>query len=96
MQAKSGLASGRLTVPGTFDGTKPVITATGTYADMALIIQEVTGLATGTTLAAMVDGTPAVIGGGTSTTTTGLPAYTSTAASEYLIAVYGDDGDGIT
>jgi hypothetical protein len=75
-------------------GTKPVITVTlsGTGTpDVAILIQEVSGLATGNTLAAMIDGT-AGTGSGTGGASTGSPSYTSTAAGEYLAAVYGDNG----
>jgi hypothetical protein len=75
-------------------GTKPAITVTLTgtgIPDVALLIQEVSGLATGNTLAAMVDGTAAA-NFGTGGASTGSPSYTSTAAAEYLVSAYGDNG----
>jgi hypothetical protein len=73
-------------------GTKPTITATfSTSAIASLLIQEVSGLATGSTLAAMIDGTPGT-NFGSNGASTGSPTYSSTAANEYLVSVYGDDG----
>lgn len=76
-------------------GTKPTITATWTVGqnitDKAMLLQEVSGLAVGNTLAAMIDGT-AGSNGGTGGSSTGSPTYSSTAAGEYLVSVYGDDG----
>lgn len=77
-------------------GTKPTITATpstlGTFAG-GLIIQEISGIS------AAGDGTPGTVqvvlgtGGGS----TGNPTYSSNAAGEYLLSVYGDaNGDGRT
>jgi hypothetical protein len=59
----------------------------------SMLIQEVSGLLAGNTTA-MMDGTPS--------TTVGSPdpavaaAYSSTAAGEYLVAMYGDEGEGVT
>jgi hypothetical protein len=77
-------------------GTKPTITATFSNAPAAsILIQEVPGLATGTTLAAMVDGTPGT-GSGNAIGATGSPSYASTVSGEYLVAVYGDNGGPTT
>jgi hypothetical protein len=77
-------------------GTKPTITVTSTVAaEISLLIQEVPGLATGTTLAAMVDGTPGT-GFGNATGATGSPTYASAVSGEYLVAVYGDNGGPTT
>ena len=75
-------------------GTKPTITATiGTNFGAKILLQEVTGLVAGNT-SAMLDGTAATATGTTSPATTG--AYSSAAASEYLVACYGDPGLGIS
>jgi hypothetical protein len=73
-------------------GTKPVITATfstATEQGCVVFIQEVAGLAHGNTTAAMIDGSAATTTGATGSST-GSPSYSSTAASEYLVALYGD------
>src|SRR5262249_57193031 len=61
----------------------------------AILIEEVSGLATGSTTAACFDGTAGTSSGtlvsGANTVTLG--AYSSTAASEFLIIAYDDDGD---
>ena len=78
-------------------GLKPTITATlgsGT-ANMSILVQEVSGLAVGNTLAAMIDGTTG-FSSGSGTGPTGSPSYTSSASGEYLVSVYGDDGGPIT
>lgn len=77
-------------------GTTPTITATvtGSPNGMALLVQEVSGLATGSTSGACLDGSP-----GTDTNNNQLPgaftvpAYSSSVASEYLVAVWSDNGD---
>ena len=77
-------------------GTKPTITVTfGIAGSASILVQEVSGLAAGNTTA-MIDGTAgtaAVTGSSGSTTS---PSYSSTAANEYLVVVYGDLGNGIT
>ena len=71
-------------------GTKPAITVTvGAAWAITAIIQEVAGLAVGNTLAAMVDGTPGTPANGFGGTTTGTPAYSTTATGEYLVSVFG-------
>jgi hypothetical protein len=77
-------------------GAKPALTAalSGGTANIAILIQEVSGLLAGNT-AAMADGNPAGLSGA-ATGTTGSPAYSSTAASEYLVSAYGDDGGPVT
>ena len=79
-------------------GTKPTITVTANTAlatnfGLALLIQEVSGLLAGNTTA-MLDGSIAENDGNSASATTG--AYSSTAASEYLVAVYGDQGISVT
>jgi hypothetical protein len=82
-------------VPAGDAGTKPAITYTHSQiGDMSLLIQEVSGLATGNTLAAMVDGTAGTATGTTSPTTS--PTYSSTAANEYLVCCFGDNLFGDT
>jgi hypothetical protein len=83
-------------------GTKPTITATLNAAvsnfGCTLLIQEVSGLLAGDT-SAMLDGTGS---SNTSNPSTGTAspatsaAYSSTAANEYLITIYGDPGNGVT
>lgn len=72
-------------------GTKPTITATfGTTFGNVELLEEVSGLAVGNTLAAMVDGTP-VTGSGTTSPAT-CSGYTSSVAGEYLVGIVGDAG----
>jgi hypothetical protein len=75
-------------------GTKPTITATlsgsaNVYGD--LLIQEVSGLQSGTSC---LDGTAGTIAGSTASGdySTGTPSYTSTASNEYLVSLYCDNG----
>jgi hypothetical protein len=70
-------------------GALPVITATfaGASNGCALVIQEVSGLLAGGTGADGTAGTETISSGNTSS-----PSYSSTAANEYLVACYGDDG----
>src|SRR5581483_4610183 len=78
-------------------GTKPTITATTasvTGSGAPITIQEVSGLLAGNTTA-MLDGSPGTAAGSTGTSTTS-PAYSTSAASEYLVAVYGDYEDAVT
>lgn len=78
-----------LDVPSADVGTKPTTTLTMTGTNGAsLLVQEVSGLATGVDR----DGT-AANKNGAGGTSTGNPAYTSTAAGEYLITV-GGSGNG--
>ena len=83
----------QLDTPAGDAGTKPVITATASSGtpDMSILVQEVSGLAAGTTNAAVIDGTPGAASG-TGGSSTGSPAYASSVSGEYLVAVYGDDG----
>jgi hypothetical protein len=84
-----------LDVPAGDAGTKPALTATLSGTGGAVMIaQEVSGLLAGNT-AAMCDGTP-VSASGTGGTSTGSPAYSTAAANEYLVSIYGDDGSGAT
>src|SRR5258707_13623411 len=93
----NGLSLWQLDTPAGAAGTKPTVTATitGGTPEAAILVQEVAGLATGTTLAAVVDGTPGTLTGNTNTAP-GSPSYTSTAASEFLLACYGDTGGPLT
>ena len=78
----------------TMVGTKPTITATwASGGGLGLVVQEVSGLLAGNTTA-MVDGTPGTLTG--STTSTGSPTYSSTAANEFLVSAYADIGNGVT
>ena len=80
-------------------GTKPTVTATWNTASQAnfgltMLVQEVSGLLAGNT-SAMLDGSAAVkdaVSTGPATTS----AYSSNASNEYLCAIYGDPGDGVT
>ena len=93
-----GLSVWAINTPAVDQGAKPVITATMSTGtpDSEILVQEVSGLAVGSTLAALVDGTPGVINAGTGTGATGSPVYVSHALNEYLVGVYGDDGDSYT
>jgi hypothetical protein len=74
-------------------GTKPVITLTVGHSGAdagGILVQEVSGLISGTT---PFDGTYGSVTGA-SGTSTGNPSYSSTAANEYLVSFYGDNGGG--
>jgi hypothetical protein len=77
-------------------GTKPTLTATlsNSAGSSGMVIQEVAGLAVGSTLAAMIDGTPGT--GTAQSSSTVAPSYNSSVANEYLVSVVGDWGDGST
>lgn len=78
-------------------GTKPAITATlsGTTAGSSVLIQEVAGIITASTAAGFIDGT-AGTSDGTGSGAIGPPSYASSAAGEYLVSIYADDGTGAT
>jgi hypothetical protein len=78
-------------------GTKPTVTltCTGTANGIAILVQEVAGLAPGTTAGACLDGSAGLANASPVTTFTwSWGAYSSTLANEYLVAFYGDTGDG--
>ena len=92
--ATSGTGAGifAMDTPAGDVGTKPVITAllsNGSFG--AMVIQEVSGLAVGNTLAAMVDGTAAATAFAAGASHA-QPAYSSTAAGEFLVSYCGDQG----
>lgn len=71
-------------------GTKPVISASLTgKADIAFLIQEVSGLASG--VGGITDGTAGTAFGGSPSGSMGPPSYSSTASGEFLVYLYGDD-----
>ena len=73
-------------------GTKPAITATltgGGTGNISMLIQEISGTQ------AVADGTLGSVSG-SGAGSTGSPVYSSTAASEYMVSVYGDDGGPLT
>jgi len=71
-------------------GTKPTITATEAPSG-SIVIQEVSGLAPGNTLAAMIDGTASTNSGSFNANgSVACGAYSSAAAGEYLLAVEAD------
>jgi hypothetical protein len=73
-------------------GTKPTITALMSNSQFGgMVIQEVSGLAIGNTLAAMIDGTPATAGFAAGASHA-QPAYSTTAAGEFLVSFCGDQG----
>jgi hypothetical protein len=79
-------------------GTKPTITATWnvtwTNFGLTMLAQEVSGLLAGNTTA-MLDGTAGTASASsTGPATTG--SYSSSASNEYLVALYGDPGYGVT
>lgn len=83
-------------VPAGDAGTKPTITLTiATAGDCALIVEEWSGLATGNTTAAAVDGTAATVEE-IPAASQAQPAYTSHAANELLFSVLGDNGNSVT
>jgi hypothetical protein len=72
-------------------GTKPQIKATLTNASAAIVIQEVSGLAAGSTIAAMCDGTPVTSTGSFSADgSVACGAYSSSVAGEFLLAFEAD------
>ena len=88
----SGCDLWQLDTPAGDVGTKPTITVQFSGSGQAsLLVQEVSGLATGTTTAAVLDGT-AGTKTGSGGSSTGSPTYSSSLSSEYLVTVYGDDG----
>jgi hypothetical protein len=78
-------------VPAADVGTAATITANSATNSAAMLIQEVAGLAAGNTTAAMLDGTPGTVQVAASASHA-QPAYTSTAANEYLAAAFTDSG----
>ena len=86
-----------LNTPSVDAGTKHAVTATISQINSIrdIVVVEFSGIATGTTVAALVDGTPKSTYG-SSNTATGSSSYTSTAASELLVMGYGDDGGPLT
>lgn len=77
-------------------GTKPTftaITSSGGGNTVSLLVEEVSGVATGTS--GILDGTWGTLQGNGGTST-GSPTYSSTAAGEYLVTVYGDNGGPAT
>jgi hypothetical protein len=92
--ATSGTGTGifAMDTPAADVGAKPVITAlisNGSFG--SIVIQEVSGLAVGNTLAAMIDGT-AVTTAFAAGASHAQPAYSSTAANEWLVSYCGDQG----
>lgn len=84
-----------LDTPAVDVGTKPTITANVTNNagnTVAILLQEVSGLLAGTSV---LDGTWGTLTG-TGGTSTGSPTYSSTAANEYLVTIYGDNGGPAT
>jgi hypothetical protein len=80
-------------------GTTPTITVTvSVSAEITMIVEEVTGLQPGTTPAVVLD--LATTAAGTVNESNGAPstlpqpAYSSTVSSEFLVTVYGDNGNG--
>src|SRR5580704_4878816 len=74
-------------------GTAPTLTATfssSAVSTSGMLIQEVSGLAAGNTVAAMIDGT-AGANFGAGGTSTGSPTYSSAASNEYLVSCVGDN-----
>jgi hypothetical protein len=76
-------------------GTKPTITitfGTGMNPECSMVILEVSGLATGSTLAAMIDGGALAASNSGSAPPLNSGTYSSTASNEFLIGVFGDNG----
>lgn len=74
-------------------GTAVAITATWSSTNyQSIVIQEVSGLATGTTQAQVLDYNFGALHG--TTANTGSPAYDSTQPGEYLVCIYGDYNTG--
>lgn len=75
-------------------GTKPTVTVTfnaGQTPACSLVILEVSGLATGNTTAAMLDGTAATAAFAAAASDA-QPSYSSTAANEFLVVCEADNG----
>jgi hypothetical protein len=93
--AAGGVAVFAMDTPAVDVGATPTITATlSSTFGWNILCQEISGLATGNTLAAMIDGSAASNTGTASPATGG--AYSSSVASEYLVAVVGDPGFSAT
>jgi hypothetical protein len=94
---KGNVSLWALDVPAGDVGTKPTITATGGSGTevCGVLACEVSGLLAGNTTA-MVDGTAGVSTGGGGQASTTSPTYSDTVANEFLVAVYGDYGNGTT
>ena len=90
----SGVGIYAMDTPAGDVGSKPAITATFSSSSTqgSIVIFEVSGLATGNTLAAMIDGGAAATTSFAAAGTYADPAYTTHAAGEFLIAVLADDG----
>jgi hypothetical protein len=84
-----------LNTPAGDAGTKPAITATASDSACtpAVLVQEVSGIATGNTAGQLADGSMGWLGG-TAAGSSGPPSYGSSASSEYLVYFYVDDGFG--
>jgi hypothetical protein len=96
--ANGELALWAIDTPAGDVGTKPVISPTTTASGpaIAMVIQEVSGLLAGNT-SAMLDGTAATSFGTITTSGNAVcGTYSTHAASEYLVALYGDDENSNT
>lgn len=87
--------------PGDVVGTKPVITATdsgGSDYGYSILVQEVSGIITSSSAAGFADGTAGTDAEDevTAPFNIGPPTYAGSAAGEYLVYLYGDDGSGLT
>jgi hypothetical protein len=74
-----------LATPSGDAGTKPAVNATTSASYWAMVIQEISGIQ------AAVDGTAGTAYANSAGSIS--PSYSSTAASEYLVTCYGDDGE---
>lgn len=86
-----GLALYALDVPSATAATVTSTFSSGQTYETSIWIAEVSGLATGNTTAAMLDGT-AAIAGHAAAGSTAQSSYTSSAASEFLVACGSDNG----
>ena len=73
-------------------GATTTVTATFASAEASILILEVAGLAAGTTIATLTDGSGGGINAGTGGSSASSGAYSTTALNEFLLAVYGDNG----
>ena len=84
-----------LNTPSGDAGIKPAITVDiSATTGLSVLVQEVAGIITGATQAALTDGTPGThfgtVASGAQTIT--AASYSSAASAEYLVSVYGDQG----
>ena len=96
-ETTTGTALYAVDVQAGWAGTKPAIVATiANNAELSILAVEVSGLLAGSTLAMLDGGALAASGTANCKAASANPAYSSTAANEMTVSVYGDDGGPLT